>query len=112
EEYDKLMHTFASGQPELNRLVQSMVRKANDVDFLDKLLRDEVVAHLRADKQEKAEFQQTIREVREQINVELQITKPAGTPGMKATLIDAANYSLQGDGKRLRPILTWVMGVR
>lgn len=31
---------------------------------------------------------------------------------MKETLIDAANYSLQGDGKRLRPILTWVMGVR
>lgn len=112
EEYDKLMHTFASGQPELNRLVQNMVRRANDVDFLDKLLRDEVIAHLRSDKQEKAEFQQTIREVREQINVELQITKPAGTPEMKATLIDAANYSLQGDGKRLRPILTWVMGVR
>jgi geranylgeranyl pyrophosphate synthase len=26
-------------------------------------------------------------------------------------IIDAANYSLDSDGKRLRPIITWVMGV-
>ena len=26
-------------------------------------------------------------------------------------IIDAANYSLDSDGKRLRPIMTWVMGV-
>ncbi|WP_392391415.1 polyprenyl synthetase family protein [Neobacillus jeddahensis] len=30
---------------------------------------------------------------------------------MKEPLVDAANYSLAGDGKRLRPIVTWVMGV-
>lgn len=30
---------------------------------------------------------------------------------MKEPLIDSANYSLEGDGKRIRPILTWVMGV-
>jgi geranylgeranyl pyrophosphate synthase len=30
---------------------------------------------------------------------------------MKEPIIDAANYSLAGDGKRLRPIVTWVMGV-
>ena len=30
---------------------------------------------------------------------------------MKEPIIDAANYSLQGDGKRLRPIVTWFMGV-
>lgn len=112
QKYDEVMMIFASGQPEFNRLVQQMVRKADDVDFLDKLLRDQVVLQLKNDKQEKEEFRQTIRTVREQINVELQITKPGGLPEMKETLIDAANYSLQGDGKRLRPILTWVMGVR
>ncbi|WP_458126700.1 polyprenyl synthetase family protein [Paenibacillus sp. Z3-2] len=110
--YDEVMMIFASGQPEFNRLVQQMVRKADDVDFLDKLLRDQVVLQLKNDKQEKEEFRQTVRTVREQINVELQINKPGGLPEMKETLIDAANYSLQGDGKRLRPILTWVMGVR
>ncbi|OMF17735.1 geranyl transferase [Paenibacillus amylolyticus] len=112
EKYDEVMMIFASGQPEFNRLVQQMVRKADDVDFLDKLLRDQVVLQLKNDKQEKEEFKQTIRTVREQINVELQIAKPNGLHEMKETLIDAANYSLQGDGKRLRPILTWVMGVR
>ena len=30
---------------------------------------------------------------------------------MKEPMIDAANYSLEGDGKRLRPIMTWFMGV-
>ncbi|WP_440119248.1 polyprenyl synthetase family protein [Paenibacillus sp. QZ-Y1] len=112
DQYNEVMNIFASGQPEFNRLVQQMVRKADDVDFLDKLLRDQVVLQLKNDKQEKEEFQQTIRKVREQINIELQISKPSGLPEMKETLIDAANYSLQGDGKRLRPILTWVMGVR
>jgi geranylgeranyl pyrophosphate synthase len=111
-EYDEVMTIFASGQPGLNHVVQQMVRKADDVDFLDKLLRDQVVLQLSNDKQEKEAFQQTIRTVREQINVELQIDKAAEELDMKGKLMDAANYSLQGDGKRLRPILTWVMGVQ
>ncbi|NUU76701.1 polyprenyl synthetase family protein [Paenibacillus xylanilyticus] len=110
--YNEIMNIFASGQPEFNQLVQQMVRKADDVDFLDKLLRDQVIVHLQNDKKEKEDFLHTIRTVREQINIELQISKPTEIPEMKETLIDAANYSLQGDGKRLRPILTWVMGVR
>ncbi|MGF9695935.1 polyprenyl synthetase family protein [Paenibacillus sp. MABNR03] len=110
--YNEIMNIFASGQPEFNQLVQQMVRKADDVDFLDKLLRDQVIVHLQNDKKEKEDFLHTIRTVREQINIELQISKPIEIPEMKETLIDAANYSLQGDGKRLRPILTWVMGVR
>ncbi|MGW7159198.1 polyprenyl synthetase family protein [Paenibacillus taichungensis] len=112
EQYNEVMNIFASGQPEFNRLIQQMVRKADDVDFLDKLLRDQVILQLQNDKREKQDFLDTIRTVREQINIELQISKPGGLPEMKGTLIDAANYSLQGDGKRLRPILTWVMGVR
>ncbi|RAJ00591.1 geranylgeranyl pyrophosphate synthase [Paenibacillus pabuli] len=112
EQYNEVLNIFAFGQPEFNRLIQQMVRKADDVDFLDKLLRDQVILQLQNDKREKQDFLDTIRTVREQINIELQISKPGGLPEMKGTLIDAANYSLQGDGKRLRPILTWVMGVR
>ena len=110
--YNEIMDIFASGQPEFNHLVQQMVRKADDVDFLDKLLRDQVIVHLQNDKKEKEDFIQTVRTVREQINMEIQISKPNDIPEMKETLIEAANYSLQGSGKRLRPILTWVMGVR
>ncbi|MCM3202958.1 polyprenyl synthetase family protein [Paenibacillus illinoisensis] len=110
--YNEIMDIFASGQPEFNDLIQRMVQKADDVDFLDKLLRDQVVVHLKNDKKEKEDFIQTVRNVRERINMEVQISKPNTILEMKETLIDAANYSLQGSGKRLRPILTWVMGVR
>ncbi|MDQ0116229.1 polyprenyl synthetase family protein [Paenibacillus harenae] len=109
--YNEIMDIFASGNPAFNRYIQRMVDKADNVDFYDKLLRDQMVSVLRNDRQEKEDFAETIETVREQINRQLQISKPIGIPSMKETLIDAANYSLTGDGKRLRPILTWVMGV-
>ncbi|WP_055109295.1 polyprenyl synthetase family protein [Paenibacillus ihumii] len=115
EKYNEIMNIFASGNPEFNRLVQQMVQQAEDVDFLDKLLRDQVVTVLRNSRTEKEGFINTIHTVRQQINQQLQIAKASGISGGMASaaeaLIDAANYSLQGDGKRLRPILTWVMGV-
>ncbi|WP_198957516.1 polyprenyl synthetase family protein [Paenibacillus selenitireducens] len=111
EKYTEIMEIFASGNPEFNRLVQQLVRKADDVDFFDKLLRDQMVANLKNNRKEKEDFYNTIQTVRHQINDILEIPKHDGILPMKEPLIDAANYSLVGDGKRLRPILTWVMGV-
>lgn len=111
EKYNEIVKIFASGNPEFNRLIQHMVRKADDVDFFDKLLRDQMVTVLKNDRKGKKEFLDTIQTVRQQINSLLQIPKLTGIPWMKESLIDAANYSLEGDGKRLRPILAWVMGV-
>jgi geranylgeranyl pyrophosphate synthase len=111
EKYNEIVEVFASGNPEFNRLLQHMVRKADDVDFFDKLLRDQMVTVLKNDRKEKENFLDTVKTVRHQINNLLQIPKPNGTPPMNESLIDAANYSLEGDGKRLRPILAWVMGV-
>lgn len=111
EKYNETMEIFASGNPEFNNLIQKMVQKADDVDFLDKLLRDQMITHLKNDAREKEDFFYTVKMVREQINNHLKITKPQGIPAMKELLIEAANYSLEGDGKRIRPILTWVMGV-
>ncbi|MFB5269805.1 polyprenyl synthetase family protein [Paenibacillus enshidis] len=112
EKYNEIMAIFTSDIPEFNHLIQYMVRKAVDVDFFDKLLRDQVIASLKNDRKDKEDFSATIEKVRHQINSTLQIAKHNGMPPMKEPLIDAANYSLNGDGKRLRPILTWVMGVR
>lgn len=112
EKYNSIMEIFACGNPAFNRLVQHMVRKADDVDFLDKLLRDQMVAILKNDRKEKEAFFETITTAREQINSMLRLAKPDGILPMRETLIDAANYSLEGGGKRLRPILTWVMGVQ
>ncbi|WDM20755.1 polyprenyl synthetase family protein [Paenibacillus polymyxa] len=111
EKYNEIMGIFASGNPEFNRLIQKMVGKAEDVDFFDKLLRDQMITQLKNDSREKEDFMNTVKTVRDQINNQLKITKPHGIEAMKEQLIDAANYSLEGDGKRIRPILTWVMGV-
>ncbi len=109
--YQELMDLFASGIPAFNRLVQQMVRKAHDVDFLDKLLRDQMVSSLRQDRQDQARFHDMVRTVRYRINDSLPVVKHSGLESVEEPLIEAANYSLAGDGKRLRPILTWAMGV-
>lgn len=111
EKYNGIMDIFASGIPALNKLVQQMVRKADDVDFFDKLLRDQLVTALRYDQKEKEEFLNTIHKARDQINSVLKIAKEDGISPMKEPLIDAANYCLEGDGKRLRPILSWAIAV-
>lgn len=112
EQYNKVMQTFASGQPQFNRLIQQMVRGADNVDFFDKLLRDQLLTVLRNERKEKEEFQSTIETMQHQINSYLPITEYKKIPCMDEPLIDAANYSLQGDGKRIRPILAWMMGVK
>ncbi|MCJ8014187.1 polyprenyl synthetase family protein [Paenibacillus sp. KQZ6P-2] len=111
EKYNEIMDIFASGIPTFNKLVQQMVWKANDVDFFDKLLRDQLVTALRNNQREKEEFFNTIDKARDQINSVLKIPKEDGISPMKEPLIDAANYSLEGDGKRLRPILSWTIAV-
>lgn len=111
EKYNQVMGLFASGIPTLNRVIQQMIRKANNVDFFDKLLRDHMITILKNDRQEQEEFLDTVQSVRQQINSILDIPKKENDSLQADSIIDAANYSLQGDGKRLRPIITWVMGV-
>ncbi|TYP68100.1 polyprenyl synthetase family protein [Paenibacillus methanolicus] len=110
--YNEIMGIFASGDPAFNRLVQRMVDRADDVDFFDKLLRDQVVANLKNERDTREQFAETVRTARTQINDSLRLAGRDGMPPSGEMLIDAANYSLDGSGKRLRPILTWVMGVQ
>ncbi|WP_226670004.1 polyprenyl synthetase family protein [Metabacillus litoralis] len=109
--YNEVMNVFASGSTEFNNLIQKLVNKADDVDFLDKLLRDHMITNLKIEQQEQDDFLETIETVRNQINTILPIEKNSDRTLMKEPIIDAANYSLNGDGKRLRPIMTWMMGI-
>lgn len=111
EKYNEIMNIFASGNPEFNHLIQRMVQKADDVDFFDKLLRDQMVTTLKNDREDQARFLNTVNTAREQINQQLKISNPNLNLPMKDSLIDAANFSLEGDGKRLRPIMAWFMAV-
>ncbi|MEH7076801.1 polyprenyl synthetase family protein [Neobacillus drentensis] len=107
ERYNEIMKLFAFGIPKFNRVIQNLVRKADDVDFFDKLLRDQMITNLKNERQEREVFKDTVETIRKEINHLLKIPKIKNVE----PIIDAANYSLEGDGKRLRPIMTWVMGV-
>ncbi len=112
KKYNEVMDIFASGNPKFNQLIQYMVGKADDVDFFDKLLRDHMLTILKNERTEQENFLDTIETVRKQINNLLPIPKTNQDFLLKESIIDAANYSLESDGKRLRPIITWVMGVK
>lgn len=111
EKYNEVMKMFASGNPKFNSIIQNMVEKADDVDFFDKLLRDHMIDILKKERKEREKFLDTIENLRNKINNILNIPKDEDISLMKDSIIDAANYSLEGDGKRLRPIMAWVMGV-
>ncbi|WP_188455124.1 polyprenyl synthetase family protein [Virgibacillus oceani] len=111
EKYKEVMELFFSGNPKFNKVIQQLVRKADDVDFFDKLLRDHILTILKNERKEREYFSETIEAVRNEINTILIIPKDQKKPLIKEPIIDAANYSLEGDGKRLRPIMTWLMAV-
>ncbi|MCH1627138.1 polyprenyl synthetase family protein [Ferdinandcohnia quinoae] len=111
KKYNEVMELLAQGHPDFNRIIQKMVQKADDVDFFDKLLRDHMLTNLKNEKIEEDEFLTTIETVREEINTILQIPKSEHDFLTNEKITDAANYSLAGDGKRLRPVVTWMMGI-
>lgn len=113
-QYTRLINELTAGSAQLKRQIEQLVDTADDIDFLDKLVRDQLVQSLKQERQQKQFFSDKIEEARKQINAGLLLdnSEPADlTPDMKQTLIGAANYSLEGGGKRLRPIISWVMGV-
>lgn len=112
EKYNEVMELFASGDPPFNKIIQAMVHKADDVDFFDKLLRDHIITILKNDRDEQEDFLNTIDSVRSQLNNMLSIPQKEQDFLIEEPIIDAANYMLEGNSKRLRPIITWFMGVR
>ncbi|NWQ44377.1 polyprenyl synthetase family protein [Bacillus sp. EB106-08-02-XG196] len=109
KKYNEVMELFSSGNSNFNTIIQKMAAKADDVDFFDKLLRDHMITNLKNERKEQEEFLELIENVRSQINHLLPIPKDDTFNGL---IVEAANYSLEGDGKRLRPIITWIMGIK
>jgi len=112
KKYKEVMEIFATENQMFNRLIQKMVRKSDDVDFFDKLLRDHIITSLRNERKEQEEFLNTIDEFRDEINHILPIAPNKDVAVSNQSIIEAANYSLKGDGKRLRSIMALVMGVQ
>lgn len=110
QKYNEIMKIFAFGNAEFHSVIQTLVQKADDVDFLDKLLRDQMLTVLKRERQEREAFLDTMKSVRNEINTFLFINKDNQIM-IEDFITDAANYSLKGTGKRLRPIMTWVVGI-
>jgi geranylgeranyl pyrophosphate synthase len=109
DKYNELMSLLTSGIPEFNFIIQKIVKKADDVDFFDKLLRDHMLTSLRNEKNKRKDFEDTMKNIRQEVNSILKITKTEADPQLDQTIVDAANYSLDADGKRVRPLVAWVM---
>ncbi|MFC5465010.1 polyprenyl synthetase family protein [Lederbergia graminis] len=109
EQYKEVMGIFAPSNSKFNNLIQKVVRQADDVDFFDKLLRDEMIANLRKEQKEQDEFTANMETIRIQLNNVLPIPKNEQTLLLEEPLMDAVNYSLEGDGKRIRPFVAWMM---
>jgi len=106
-----ILTKFALPDQKLQRLIIKLVSASYDIDFLDKLLRDHLLSALRTRREEKAEFLQITKKMRKQIDSILPIVK-ADEMLEDDLVLEAVNYSLAGEGKRLRPIITWMMAVR
>jgi geranylgeranyl pyrophosphate synthase len=111
QKYREIMSVFAFSNPTFNDIINKMIQKADDVDFFDKLLRDWVLTVLKTEKAEQVAFENTMKTVGKEINGILNIPKTRNDPLLNQTIVDAANYSLEAGGKRVRPLITWVMGV-
>lgn len=111
ERYQEIMSWFPLDDLSFSKLIQSQVDQATDVDFLDKLLRDQILEELKKDREGQEWFEKSIKDKQKQLNQYLSISLDETKQGVNDFLIEAANYSLSGDGKRIRPIIAWVMGV-
>lgn len=111
KEYDGMMKEFASGFPKFNEILQKMVDQADDVDFFDKLLRDEMMTRLKSQREDKEAFKEKIDVVRERVNEALLLVPAPHALFKNDLVLDAANYSLTGEGKRLRPVIAWFVGI-
>jgi len=109
--YNELMDVLAGKHSQLRGVITALVERADDVDFLDKLLRDQLITSLREEQVRKEQFSEKIKLARKQINEALLLENDQDIPHMRKLLIGAANYSLEGGGKRLRPVMAWIMGV-
>jgi geranylgeranyl pyrophosphate synthase len=111
EKYKEVMMVFAPANAKFNDLIQKMVSKAVDVDFFDKLLRDQMITILKKEKAEREAFIDTINTVGKQLGSLMNISKTIYDPLLNQTIIDAANYCLEAGGKHIRPLMAWAIGV-
>ena len=111
EKFMDMMEIFSISNRQLQQTIQKVVHSAPEMEFLDKLLRDQMIYNLNEAELERKAFKETIEVVRARINKILPIIPEKEQVIQNDVIIEASNYSLQGEAKRLRPIISWFIGV-
>ncbi|MFD1066437.1 polyprenyl synthetase family protein [Oceanobacillus locisalsi] len=102
ERYQELMQQF-SFDTDLEKALEKIVNRNQHVAFFDKWIRDQFLTTLKQNEASKKQFKTKIQEVKDQIEEHLRFESEGGA------LEEAADYSLSGNAKRLRPMMTWIM---
>ncbi|MFC4401589.1 polyprenyl synthetase family protein [Gracilibacillus xinjiangensis] len=100
--YHQLMNVFARNMDSFHQSILQLMNKINDVDFFDKLLRDNMLNTMKKERKEKKTFLNHSKTIRNELNKRLRIGR---SYGLDEPITEAANYSLASDAKRLRPIV-------
>lgn len=110
DKHNQIMGKLDFGNPKFLRLVKKMTDAAQDLEFLDHQLGEQLYEIFQKEKQTQQEFSSTIKTVRHEINSLLEIPPIQEDALLRESITEAVNYALRGEGKRLRPVLTWMMG--
>ncbi|GIO23693.1 polyprenyl synthetase family protein [Oceanobacillus sp. J11TS1] len=102
ERYQAFMQQF-SFDTNFDKTLEKVINRSQNVAFFDKWIRDQFLDTLRQNEQSKEQFVSKMKEIKEQLEGHLSLES------IENTLEQAAEYSLGGNAKRLRPIMTWIM---
>ncbi|TQV85372.1 polyprenyl synthetase family protein [Aliikangiella coralliicola] len=100
---------LTTGDASFDRLIDELVEQPNDIAWFDKLISRHVAEHFDKQKQQQAHFKSRFEEVRRFVDECLPVANHKKLN--QSTLIEAANYSLNAGGKRLRATLAYVICV-
>lgn len=102
ERYQAFREQF-SFDTDFDKALEKVVNRSQNVAFFDKWIRDQFLDTLKQNQQIKKQFVSKMKDIKEQLEEHLTFESKENA------LEEAANYSLSGNAKRLRPIMTWVM---
>ena len=108
--YFKLRENLlTTGNSGFDRVIDELVKQPNDIAWFDKLISRHVAEHFDEKKIQQEQFKQRFEDAKAFVEDCLPIKSHKKLK--KSTLVDAANYSLNAGGKRLRAILAYVMSL-
>lgn len=102
ERYQAFRQQF-SFNTNFDKALEKIVNRTQNVAFFDKWIRDQFLDTLKQNQQLKKQFVWKMKDIKEKIEEHL----PFDSTGN--SLEEAAVYSLAGNAKRIRPIMTWVL---